>query len=174
MCGIVGYIGRRDVAPLLLEGLQRLEYRGYDSAGVVITGKSGDLKMVKAKGRVRDLEARVPKRFAGTTGIAHTRWATHGAHGGPALKSAIARRIRPEVRISGKFPGAKIKAFKTPNVRGFANAAKRTNRSSGWRHPVYGNREVWIQQHGPLKWFDRAFEGEEGRYKRVSGPATAA
>lgn len=84
MCGIVGYIGRRDVAPLLLEGLQRLEYRGYDSAGIVITGKAaagkpGALKMVKAKGRVRELEAKVPKRFAGTTGIAHTRWATHGA-----------------------------------------------------------------------------------------------
>ncbi|SFF83179.1 glucosamine--fructose-6-phosphate aminotransferase (isomerizing) [Actinacidiphila alni] len=79
MCGIVGYIGRRDVAPLLLEGLQRLEYRGYDSAGIVITGKSGELRTVKAKGRVRELEARVPKRFAGTTGIAHTRWATHGA-----------------------------------------------------------------------------------------------
>ncbi|MEU8698106.1 glutamine--fructose-6-phosphate transaminase (isomerizing) [Streptomyces sp. NPDC048680] len=84
MCGIVGYIGRRDVAPLLLEGLQRLEYRGYDSAGIVITGKPAAgkpaaLKMVKAKGRVRELEARVPKRFTGTTGIAHTRWATHGA-----------------------------------------------------------------------------------------------
>ncbi|GGZ57280.1 glutamine--fructose-6-phosphate aminotransferase [isomerizing] [Streptomyces inusitatus] len=80
MCGIVGYIGRRDVAPLLLEGLQRLEYRGYDSAGIVITGpKAAGLKLVKAKGRVRDLEARVPKRFTGTTGIAHTRWATHGA-----------------------------------------------------------------------------------------------
>lgn len=83
MCGIVGYIGRRDVAPLLLEGLQRLEYRGYDSAGLVITGKPAagkpaTLKMVKAKGRVRELESRVPKRFAGTTGIAHTRWATHG------------------------------------------------------------------------------------------------
>ncbi|MGW3657473.1 glutamine--fructose-6-phosphate transaminase (isomerizing) [Streptomyces sp. NPDC005151] len=84
MCGIVGYIGKRDVAPLLLEGLQRLEYRGYDSAGIVITGKAAagkpaTLKMVKAKGRVRELEARVPKRFTGTTGIAHTRWATHGA-----------------------------------------------------------------------------------------------
>ncbi|MEU6488410.1 glutamine--fructose-6-phosphate transaminase (isomerizing) [Streptomyces sp. NPDC046887] len=80
MCGIVGYIGKRDVAPLLLEGLQRLEYRGYDSAGVVITSpKATGLKMVKAKGRVRELEARVPKRFTGTTGIAHTRWATHGA-----------------------------------------------------------------------------------------------
>ncbi|MFD7892331.1 glutamine--fructose-6-phosphate transaminase (isomerizing) [Streptomyces albidoflavus] len=84
MCGIVGYIGRRDdVAPLLLEGLQRLEYRGYDSAGIAIHGKSGSkstgLKSVKAKGRVRDLEARVPARFKGNVGIAHTRWATHGA-----------------------------------------------------------------------------------------------
>ncbi|WP_052851904.1 glutamine--fructose-6-phosphate transaminase (isomerizing) [Streptomyces avicenniae] len=81
MCGIVGYIGRRDVAPLLLEGLQRLEYRGYDSAGIAIqnSGRGGGLKVVKNAGRVRDLEAKVPARFAGTTGIAHTRWATHGA-----------------------------------------------------------------------------------------------
>ncbi|GAB2893754.1 glutamine--fructose-6-phosphate transaminase (isomerizing) [Streptomyces mayteni] len=81
MCGIVGYIGKRDVAPLLLEGLQRLEYRGYDSAGIAIhsSGKAGGLKTVKNAGRVRDLEAKVPARFAGTAGIAHTRWATHGA-----------------------------------------------------------------------------------------------
>jgi hypothetical protein len=88
-------------------------------------------------------------------------------HGGPALKSAIARRIRPEVRISGKFPGAKVKAMKTPNIRGFANAAKRTNRASGWRHPVYGSREVWVHQHGKVKWFDRAFEGQQGHYQRA-------
>ncbi len=84
MCGIVGYIGKRDVAPLLLEGLQRLEYRGYDSAGIAIHAKAagktpGGLKTAKAKGRVRELESRLPKRFAGSTGIAHTRWATHGA-----------------------------------------------------------------------------------------------
>ncbi len=79
MCGIVGYIGKRDAVPLLMEGLARLEYRGYDSAGVAVNAKSGGVRTVKAKGRVRDLEARLPKRFAGTTGIAHTRWATHGA-----------------------------------------------------------------------------------------------
>lgn len=79
MCGIVGYIGKRDAAPLLLEGLQRLEYRGYDSAGVAIAARSGALRTVKAQGRVRDLQDRIPKRFAGATGIAHTRWATHGA-----------------------------------------------------------------------------------------------
>lgn len=87
-------------------------------------------------------------------------------HAGPALKTAIARKIRPEVRISGKFPGAKIKAFKTKNLRGFPNAPKRTNRASGWRHPVYGNREVWVQQTGKVKWFDRAFEGQDAHYKR--------
>ncbi|NGO73065.1 glutamine--fructose-6-phosphate transaminase (isomerizing) [Streptomyces boncukensis] len=81
MCGIVGYIGKRDTAPLLLEGLQRLEYRGYDSAGLAVhsSGSSGGLKSAKTKGRVRDLEERLPKRFSGTVGIAHTRWATHGA-----------------------------------------------------------------------------------------------
>ncbi|GAA2397047.1 glutamine--fructose-6-phosphate transaminase (isomerizing) [Streptomyces glaucosporus] len=83
MCGIVGYIGKRDATPLLLEGLQRLEYRGYDSTGLAIhgngTGRAGGLRTVKAKGRVRDLRDRVPERFTGTTGIAHTRWATHGA-----------------------------------------------------------------------------------------------
>ncbi|POX38350.1 glutamine--fructose-6-phosphate transaminase (isomerizing) [Streptomyces sp. Ru73] len=96
MCGIVGYIGKRDVAPLLLEGLQRLEYRGYDSAGIAIhaSGKTGGLKTAKAKGRVRELESRLPKRFAGTTGIAHTRWATHGA---PNDENA-----HPHVDASGK------------------------------------------------------------------------
>ncbi|MGK5529320.1 glutamine--fructose-6-phosphate transaminase (isomerizing) [Streptomyces sp. URMC 129] len=81
MCGIVGYIGKRDVAPLLLEGLQRLEYRGYDSAGIAIhsSGRGGGLKTVKNAGRVRELEGKVPARFSGTCGIAHTRWATHGA-----------------------------------------------------------------------------------------------
>ncbi|WP_031509544.1 glutamine--fructose-6-phosphate transaminase (isomerizing) [Streptomyces megasporus] len=83
MCGIVGYIGKREVTPLLLEGLQRLEYRGYDSVGIAVhgtgTGRAAGLRTVKAKGRVRDLRDRVPERFAGTVGIAHTRWATHGA-----------------------------------------------------------------------------------------------
>ncbi|MFF0510955.1 hypothetical protein [Streptomyces sp. NPDC004250] len=87
-------------------------------------------------------------------------------HDGPALKTSIARKIRPEVRISGKFPGAKIKAFKTKNLRNFPNAPKRTNRASGWRHPVYGNREVWVQQTGKADWFDRAFEGQDAHYKR--------
>ncbi len=77
MCGIVGYIGKRQAAPILLEGLHRLEYRGYDSAGIAIGGK-GKLRVAKRKGRVRELDTLQPQKFKGTFGIAHTRWATHG------------------------------------------------------------------------------------------------
>ena len=77
MCGIVGYIGPQDATPLLVEGLTRLEHRGYDSAGLAVLGRSG-LKVEKRAGRVRDLADGLPKRFAGGVGIGHTRWATHG------------------------------------------------------------------------------------------------
>ncbi len=77
MCGIVGYVGPQDAAPILLEGLGRLEYRGYDSAGIAVCTRSG-LKVRKAKGRVADLSADLPARFKGSPGIGHTRWATHG------------------------------------------------------------------------------------------------
>jgi glucosamine--fructose-6-phosphate aminotransferase (isomerizing) len=78
MCGIVGYIGKRDAAPILMEGLYRLEYRGYDSAGIAVVGRSGELRVAKCKGRIRELEKLLPQRFKGAPGIAHTRWATHG------------------------------------------------------------------------------------------------
>ena len=77
MCGIVGYIGRQDAAPVVLEGLTRLEHRGYDSAGVAVLNGRG-IRVAKRAGRVRELADTLPKRFAGTTGIGHTRWATHG------------------------------------------------------------------------------------------------
>ncbi|SDR27851.1 glutamine--fructose-6-phosphate transaminase (isomerizing) [Thermostaphylospora chromogena] len=77
MCGIVAYVGPKDAAPILLEGLQRLEYRGYDSAGLAVVNRG--LKVRKVKGRVADLAAAVPARFKGGLGIGHTRWATHGA-----------------------------------------------------------------------------------------------
>jgi len=79
MCGIVAYIGSREAAPILLEGLQRLEYRGYDSAGVAVAPKGGGpVRLRKTKGRVADLAAALPARFKGGAGIGHTRWATHG------------------------------------------------------------------------------------------------
>jgi glucosamine--fructose-6-phosphate aminotransferase (isomerizing) len=77
MCGIVGYVGGQAAAPVILEGLARLEYRGYDSAGIALLG-SGGIKVTKRAGRVRDLEAALPKRTGAKSGIGHTRWATHG------------------------------------------------------------------------------------------------
>jgi glucosamine--fructose-6-phosphate aminotransferase (isomerizing) len=79
MCGIVAYVGRRPAVPLVVDGLRRLEYRGYDSAGLAIPAKDGGLTVHRAAGRVDELAARLPKRLAATTAIAHTRWATHGA-----------------------------------------------------------------------------------------------
>ena len=79
MCGIVGYIGKRQVFPILIKGLKRLEYRGYDSAGVAMINDNGDLSVYKTKGKVADLERFCEdKDISGTVGIAHTRWATHG------------------------------------------------------------------------------------------------
>ncbi len=79
MCGIVGYIGRRKAYPILIKGLHRLEYRGYDSAGVALINEAGQLNVYKAKGKVAELEAFcATKDTGGSIGIAHTRWATHG------------------------------------------------------------------------------------------------
>lgn len=79
MCGIVGYIGKRQAYPILIKGLHRLEYRGYDSAGVALINEQGQLNVYKAKGKVAELESFCSdKDTRGTIGIAHTRWATHG------------------------------------------------------------------------------------------------
>lgn len=77
MCGIVGYCGPKPCAPVLLEGLKRLEYRGYDSAGISVA-HDHSLAVLKCKGKIRDLRAIVPQELSGSTGIGHTRWATHG------------------------------------------------------------------------------------------------
>lgn len=94
MCGIVGYIGKRDAAPILMEGLHRLEYRGYDSAGLAVA-RSEKLQVIKTQGKVRDLERILPEKLKGTTGIAHTRWATHGE---PSDRNA-----HPHTDASGRF-----------------------------------------------------------------------
>lgn len=79
MCGIVGYVGYREACPILLKGLKRLEYRGYDSAGVAVINKDGNLNVYKCKGKVFSLEEFLDgKDYSGNIGIAHTRWATHG------------------------------------------------------------------------------------------------
>jgi glutamine---fructose-6-phosphate transaminase (isomerizing) len=79
MCGIVGYIGKREAYPIIMKGLHRLEYRGYDSAGVALINAAGEMNVIKCKGKVSDLEAfATSKDVSGNVGIGHTRWATHG------------------------------------------------------------------------------------------------
>ena len=79
MCGIVGYVGRREALPIIMSGINRLEYRGYDSAGIAVVNKKG-LRLEKVKGKIKQLEKSLAegKNIHGTLGIAHTRWATHG------------------------------------------------------------------------------------------------
>ena len=80
MCGIVGYTGKLQAAPILLEGLSKLEYRGYDSAGIAVRDGNSAFELVKAKGRLQNLYNKTDggKALSGTCGIGHTRWATHG------------------------------------------------------------------------------------------------
>src|SRR5262249_16555575 len=95
MCGIVGYVGGRAVLPVLMDGLKRLEYRGYDSAGVAVMNGKGIVTR-KAPGKISVLEAMVNgSPVAGTLGIAHTRWATHGA---PTESNA-----HPHLDCTGEF-----------------------------------------------------------------------
>src|SRR6202162_2020796 len=101
MCGIIGYIGSSDATPILLDGLRRLEYRGYDSAGIA-TLENGEMELRKCSGRIASLTQLVQKYPThGTTGIGHTRWATHGrvtdenAHPpGPRTKKALLHAFR--------------------------------------------------------------------------------
>src|ERR1700685_498474 len=79
MCGIVGYVGKKSVVPVIIEGLRRLEYRGYDSAGIAVSGNGDGLQIRRAEGKLRNLEEVIRlKPLDGTYGIGHTRWATHG------------------------------------------------------------------------------------------------
>jgi len=79
MCGIVGYVGKKSVVPVIIEGLRRLEYRGYDSAGIAVCGNGDGLQIRRAEGKLRNLEDAIrQKPLEGTFGIGHTRWATHG------------------------------------------------------------------------------------------------
>src|SRR5260370_35236758 len=80
MCGIVGYVGKKRVVPVIIEGLRKLEYRGYDSAGIAVAGNGqGEIQVRRAEGQLRNLEEAIRlKPLDGTYGIGHTRWAAHG------------------------------------------------------------------------------------------------
>ncbi|MFT5136737.1 MAG: glucosamine--fructose-6-phosphate aminotransferase (isomerizing), partial [Arenicella sp.] len=95
MCGIVGAIASRDITPILIDGLKRLEYRGYDSAGLAVIAENGDLDLRRSVGRVAGLEA-ISDDVSGHIGIAHTRWATHGR---PALHNAHPHTSSQQVAV---------------------------------------------------------------------------
>src|SRR5512132_1169182 len=79
MCGIVGYVGKKQVVPVIIDGLKRLEYRGYDSAGIAVAGNGAGLQIRRAEGKLRNLEEAIRlSPLDGNYGIGHTRWATHG------------------------------------------------------------------------------------------------
>lgn len=97
MCGIVGYVGQRDGVSILLEGLKRLEYRGYDSAGIAVVGDQQTVQLVRCQGKIACLEERLSEQpLYGNTGIAHTRWATHGK---PSEDNAHPHRSGPFVVV---------------------------------------------------------------------------
>jgi glucosamine--fructose-6-phosphate aminotransferase (isomerizing) len=79
MCGIVGYVGNKQVVPLIIDGLRKLEYRGYDSAGIAVVNEDHTLEIRRAEGKLRNLEETIRlSPLDGAYGIGHTRWATHG------------------------------------------------------------------------------------------------
>lgn len=95
MCGIVGIVGRNDTTEILLNGLEKLEYRGYDSAGIYVAGFQSAGKLVKVKGKIADLRVAVGPTISGSSGIGHTRWATHGQ---PSQANA-----HPQMSADGRF-----------------------------------------------------------------------
>ncbi len=132
MCGIVGIIGKREVAPLLVEGLRRLEYRGYDSAGIA-TLIDGTIKRRRAEGKLARLETKLQERpLAGTVGIGHTRWATHGVPNETNAHPHATERVRhrPQ-RHHREFPGTQDRARgRRPQIRERRPTAKSSPISS--------------------------------------------
>ena len=143
MCGIVGYAGHRQAAPILIEGLSKLEYRGYDSAGICVHGEN-DLQVVKAKGRLQTLSDQIDggKAIQGVVGIGHTRWATHGApsdinshpHLSDSGKVAVVHNgiIENEARLREKLEGKGIRFHSETDTEVVANLV-------GYYYDKYGD-----------------------------------
>ena len=168
MCGIVGYVGSQQAAPLLLEGLGRLEHRGYDSAGVAVLSAGKGLKVVKKAGRVRDLEAELPKRFAGKVGVGHTRWATHGpandvnAHPHVDAKGNVAVVHNGIIDNAAALRAELTDRRDRPGLRHRHRGGRAPGRAVGGRHPR-GQGE-----RGPAA--DRGHLRPGGAARRLPGP----
>ena len=137
MCGIVGAIAKRNVVPILLEGLKRLEYRGYDSAGVAVL--NGHLQRVRSTGRVAELEKLTQAQgLSGTIGIAHTRWATHGVPSGAQRASARLRRRVGGAQRHHREPRGDARRAPRPGLRVHLRHRHRGHRAPGAFEPAGG------------------------------------
>ena len=139
MCGIVGAVAQRDVAAILVDGLHRLEYRGYDSAGVAVLGADKQMNILRRVGKVKALDdALEAKPLLGGTGIAHTRWATHGepsetnAHPHRSGKIAVVHNGIIENRSDRPFSGMGIPHIKFI-IRSSAKNCETTSRCIRYR-----------------------------------------
>jgi hypothetical protein len=130
-------------------------------------------RLLRAESDGKELRKQLVKELKGAAepAVGAARSAVMTIPGGgaarPALRPAIAKKIRPEVKLSGRWTGIRIKAKKTPALRNFPNAPKRTQKSGGWKHRVFGSDRVWVIQHGKPDWFDGAMQGHADDYKRA-------
>jgi hypothetical protein len=118
-------------------------------------------------------DALKPAAELAKSGVMSMSSSSAGPSSSPALRSTIAKKIKPEVKLGGRWSGARVKAKKTPGLRGFANAPRRTQRSAGWRTQTFGNGS-WRVQRGKVLWFDHAMEGRQAQYKQAVHEAMEA
>ncbi|KJS60656.1 hypothetical protein [Streptomyces rubellomurinus] len=144
-------------------------FEGFDALTAALRGEEDGKQLRKelAKGMRDALKPAAEQAKSGIMAMAATTTAA------PALRSAIAKKIRPEVKLGGRWTGARVKARKIPGVRNFANAAKRTQRAAGWRTQSWG-RGAWRVQHGKVNWFDRAMEPNAAAYRQAVADAMEA
>ena len=162
MCGIVGVVGRGEAAPLLLEALRRLEYRGYDSAGIA-TLVNGHIERRRAEGKLGNLAAVLERApLAGTTGIGHTRWATHGA---PTERNAHPHSTAPRQRGAQRHHREPRRAARRAGGRG--RRVRDRDRHRDLRPP--GGPATWRRGMAPAEAFARRAEARARRLRAGRG-----
>jgi hypothetical protein len=143
---------------------------GIQALGRALSGEA-DGKALRKELAANMRAALNPAAEMAKSGIMQMRSEGHGP-AGPGLRQAIAKKIRPEVKLGGRWTGARVKAKKTPNIRQFRNAPKRTQRMGGWRTKDWNGN--WRVQVGRFQWFDRAMTGRNEVYKQAVHEAMEA